>query len=73
MFVFVALGRPACFQRHRRPPIGNRFPPNRRAKTSASAGFAKQNTTKSLSSRRREYESGVAENTGSAKYQLTVS
>jgi hypothetical protein len=55
------LGSPACFEHHRRPPVGNRFPPNRPAKASASCGLAKQNTTTSLSSRRMEYVSGVAD------------
>jgi hypothetical protein len=66
-------GSPACFQAHRRVPVGNRFPPKRSAKASASSGLAKQNTTKSLLSRRRECVSGVADRTsGSAKYHLTV-
>jgi hypothetical protein len=34
------------------------------AKASASSGLAKQNTTKSLSSRRREYVSSLADKTG---------
>jgi hypothetical protein len=35
-------------------PVGNLSPPKRLAKASASSGLAKQDTTKSLSSRRRE-------------------
>jgi hypothetical protein len=64
---------PACFQRHCRLPVGNRFPPKRSANASASSGLAKQNTTKSLSSRRGEHVSGLADktpHTGSA-YHLT--
>jgi hypothetical protein len=34
--------------------VGNRSPPKRSAKASASSGLAKQNTTESLTSRRRE-------------------
>jgi hypothetical protein len=41
--------------------VGNRSPPERLAKASASSGLAKQNTAKSLSSRRREYVCGVAD------------
>ncbi len=48
--IFTAVAR---FQLHRRPGVGNRFPPKRSAKASASSGLAKQNTTKSRSSRRR--------------------
>jgi hypothetical protein len=46
------LGSPACFQDHRQLPLGNRSPPKCFAKASASSGLAKQNTTRSLSSRR---------------------
>lgn len=56
-----ALGSPACFQGHPRLPVGNCFPPKRLASASASSGSAKQNTTTSLSSRRREYVSDVAD------------
>jgi hypothetical protein len=56
-----ALGSPACFQGHRRLPVGNRSPPKRLAKASAFPALEKQNTTKSLSSRRREFASGVAD------------
>jgi hypothetical protein len=45
---------------------GNCSPPKRSAKASASSGFAKQNTTKSLSSRRREYVSRAAGNASAA-------
>jgi hypothetical protein len=45
---------------------GNLSPPKRWAKATASSGLAKQNTTKSLSSRRREYVSGVADRTPAA-------
>jgi hypothetical protein len=41
--------------------VGNRSPPRRSANASASSDLEKQNTTKSLSSRRREYVSGVAD------------
>jgi hypothetical protein len=54
-------GRPACFQGHRRVPVANRFTPKRSAKASASSGLEKQNTTKSLTSRRREYVGGDAD------------
>jgi hypothetical protein len=40
---------------------GNRSPPMRLAKASASSGLAKPNTAKSLSSRRRKYVRGVAD------------
>jgi hypothetical protein len=56
-----ALGSPACFQRHRRLPVGDLASPNRPANASASSGLPKQNTTKSLSSRRREYVSCAAD------------
>jgi hypothetical protein len=39
---------------------GDRLPPKRLARACASSGLAKQNTTKSLSSRRREYVNGKA-------------
>jgi hypothetical protein len=42
---------------HGRRLSGNHSPPNRSQNASASSGLAKQNTTKSLSSRRREYVS----------------
>jgi hypothetical protein len=61
-----ALGSPRCFQGYRRFS-GNRFPPKRLAKASASSGLPQQNTTKSLSSRRREYVSGVADRTPAAQ------
>jgi hypothetical protein len=54
-------------QRHHRPPVGNRSPPKRLAKASASSGLATQNTTKSLSSHRREYASGVADKAPAAQ------
>jgi hypothetical protein len=47
-----------CF--HRWLPGGNRSPTKRLANAAASSRLAKQNTTKSLSSRCREYVSGVA-------------
>jgi hypothetical protein len=51
----------------------NHFPPKRLANASASSGLAKQNTTKSLSSRPTEYVSGVADRTtSSTKYYLAV-
>jgi hypothetical protein len=56
-----ALGSPRLFQGHRRLSAGNHFPPKRPAKASASSGLEKKNTTKSLSSRRREDVSGVAD------------
>ena len=46
---------------------GNRFPPKRLAKTSASLDLAKQNTTKSPPSQRSEYVSGVADRTPAAQ------
>jgi hypothetical protein len=46
---------------------GKRFPPKHLAKTSASSGIAKQNATKSMSSRRREYVSVVADSTPAAQ------
>src|SRR5262245_50569390 len=51
------LQRPLLFRdyadyRHRPVPPGNRCPPNRSANACASSGLVKQNTTKSLSSRR---------------------
>jgi hypothetical protein len=49
----------------------NRFPPKRSAKASASSGLEKQNTTKSLSSRRREYVSGDADKLA-AKPRITA-
>jgi hypothetical protein len=58
----AAFGSPACFQGHRQL-LGSRFPPKRLAKASASSGLAKQNTTKSLSSRRRESVRGFADRT----------
>jgi hypothetical protein len=61
-----ALGSPACFQGHRWV-TDNRSPPKRLAKASASSDLAKQNTTKSLSSRRREYVSGAADRTPAAQ------
>jgi hypothetical protein len=45
---------PACFEVQRRLPACNRSPPKRSAKASVSSDLAKQNTTNSLSSRRRE-------------------
>jgi hypothetical protein len=54
---------PACFWS---PPAARRQPPQRLAKASASSGLAKQNTTKSLSSRRTEYVSGVADRAAAA-------
>jgi hypothetical protein len=53
-------------QGHRRLPVAKRWPPKRLAKASASSGLAKQNTTKSLSSRRREYVSCAADRPAAA-------
>jgi hypothetical protein len=58
--------RPACFQGYRQLS-GNRSPLKRLAKAFASSGLAKQNTTKSLSLRRREYVNGVADRTPAAE------
>ena len=41
--------------------VGNRFPPKRSAKASASSDLKKENTRRSPSSRRRQYVSGVAD------------
>jgi hypothetical protein len=62
-----ALGSPACFQGRRQLPLGNRSPEKCLAKASASSGLAKQNTTTSLSSRRMEYVTGVADRTPAAQ------
>jgi hypothetical protein len=53
-----ALDSPARFQRQRRLPVGKRFPTEVLGKGLRIFWLAKQNTTKSLSSRRREYVSG---------------
>jgi hypothetical protein len=53
------------YERYYRP--SSRSPPNRLVKASASSGLAKPNTTKSLSSRRREYVSGDADRTPAAQ------
>jgi hypothetical protein len=63
--------RPGRLLRQRQLASGS--PPKRLAKASASSGLEKQNTTKWLSSRRREYVSGVADRTPAAqKYHLAV-
>jgi hypothetical protein len=62
-----ALGSAACFQGHRRPLVANLSPPKRSVKAAASAGSAKQNTTKSLSSRRMEYVSSAADRAAAAQ------
>jgi hypothetical protein len=53
-------------------PARHSSPANRLANASAASGLAKQNTTKSLSSGRREYVSGAADNSGAALNHLTV-
>jgi hypothetical protein len=55
------LGLPFCFTGRRRLPVANRAPPKRLANATASTVLAKQNTTKSLSSRRRGYVSCAAD------------
>jgi transglutaminase-like putative cysteine protease len=57
-----------CDARHNKPRIGRiLMARGRDATASASFGFAKQNTTKALSSRRTEYVSGVADRTPAAQ------
>src|SRR5712671_6632900 len=57
----LLLFRACADYRHWRAPPGNRSPPNFWQNASASSDLAKQNTTKSRSSPRREYVSGATE------------
>jgi hypothetical protein len=59
--------RLACCRGHYQV-TGNRCPPKRSAKASASSSLEKQNTTKSG----KEYERGVADGRRQRKYHLTV-
>jgi hypothetical protein len=51
--------------------VGNCAPPKRSANAFAPSGLAKQNTTNSLSSLRREYVSGAADRTPAAQNAIS--
>src|SRR5215475_3924727 len=56
---------------HRRAP-GKRSPPNRWENAAASCGLAKQNTTKSRSSRRMKYVNGATDKAAAILWTISL-